>query len=218
MPQHFPLCFPALLRLQKQLRILVPSLYMHLAFLFVCIPVINICDFFGPSPQVTVPFFLRTWLMKPHFTFLKLQLNIAITWPIPQLTVWLRRPSERSAPDSAAWMDPRGHCSTPQRSPATSSWPARPPQHLPGHGMDVWSSQWPARWNSPEEEYEHMESLDLEADRIRQSWCSLTSANVKGGEEGGFQELLTNFPLSTSRSHRPSMTECVDTWRIICVF
>lgn len=37
------------------------------------------------------------------------------------------------------------------------------------HGMDVWSSPMTGRLEQPtEEEYEHMESLDLEADRIRQ--------------------------------------------------
>lgn len=35
--------------------------------------------------------------------------------------------------------------------------------------MDVWSSPMTGRLEQPtEEEYEHMESLDLEADRIRQ--------------------------------------------------
>lgn len=89
-------------------------------FLSVCIPIRMIYDFFGPSPQVTVPSFyvLGSW---PPFTFLKLPPNIAIIWPILQLTVWLRRLSEPSAPDSAAWMDPREHCSTHQRSPATLS-------------------------------------------------------------------------------------------------
>lgn len=36
------------------------------------------------------------------------------------------------------------------------------------HGMDVWSSPTMGPMGHPEEEYEHMESLDSEADQIRQ--------------------------------------------------
>ncbi|XP_013925986.1 PREDICTED: putative nuclease HARBI1 isoform X1 [Thamnophis sirtalis] len=36
------------------------------------------------------------------------------------------------------------------------------------HGMDIWSSSYSEQVEHPEEEYEHMESLDSEADRVRQ--------------------------------------------------
>uniref|UniRef100_A0A8C5WVY0 Putative nuclease HARBI1 n=1 Tax=Laticauda laticaudata TaxID=8630 RepID=A0A8C5WVY0_LATLA len=36
------------------------------------------------------------------------------------------------------------------------------------HGMDIWSSSYLEQVEHPEEEFEHMESLDSEADRVRQ--------------------------------------------------
>lgn len=142
LPEHFPLGFSVVHWLQRLLSILCICSWI---FLFVCIPTMIIHDLFGPSPQVTVPSFSVPGLWH-HFTFMKLQLNIAIMWPTLQLTVWLRRLSEPSAPDSAAWMGPRGHYSTHQRSPATSSW------LVVSSTTSPWSMEWifgPLQWQDP---------------------------------------------------------------------
>lgn len=183
-----------------------------------------IYDFFGPSPQVTVPSFcvLGSW---PPFTFLKLRPNIAIIWPILQLTVWLRKLSEPSAPDSAAWMDPREHCSTHQRSPATLSWLVVSSTTSPwSMGWMFGPLQWQDPWNSPLKK--SMSTWSPWTWRLTESvrsWCSLILANVKGGGEGKLSrrscDKLSSSPPPTEFHHLAwlNMWTLVTNWHLVCV-
>lgn len=147
----------------------VHSLYMFLDFPFCLYSNYDHLWFLWAFPTGDSSFFLRTWLMTPlhiHETPAEYRYNMAHSAAHSVIEKTFRTLCSRFR-----CLD--GSKGALQYSPEKSSHIILACCVLHNisleHGMDIWSSPMTGPMEQPpEEEYEHMESLDLEADRIRQ--------------------------------------------------